>query len=127
MAFTTPSSQTWTLRLKSHKTTVLLHVDPLQTFTSIKEQLYKALEDTGLKNDGDSIEQISLPPSPADIELGRPVNTNDPQKGFQLGEWEYSPLEEEDGDEPPNLTELLQNSKSSRDAEGAPKAKKQKR
>lgn len=100
MAFTTPSSQTWTLRLKSHKTTVLLHVDPLQTFTSIKEQLYKALEDTGLKSDGDSLEQISLPPSPADIELGRPVNTNDPHKGFQLGEWEYSPLEAEDGDDP---------------------------
>jgi hypothetical protein len=98
MAFTTPSAQTWTLRLKSHKTTVLLHVDPLQTFSTIKEQLYTALEETGLKN-GHS-EPVSLPPSPADIELGRPSNTNDPHKGFQLGEWEYSPLEEEEGEDP---------------------------
>ncbi|KAJ4352026.1 uncharacterized protein N0V89_007372 [Didymosphaeria variabile] len=97
MTFTTPSAQTWTLRLKSQKTTVLLHVDPLQTFPTIKEQLYKSLEETGLKN-ADS-EPISLPPSPSDIELGRPVNTNDPHKGFQLGEWEYSSLEEE-GEDP---------------------------
>lgn len=97
MAFTSPSAQTWTLRFKSHKTTVLLHVDPLQTFSAIKEQLYRALEETGLK-DGDS-KVITLPASPADIELGRPVNTNDPHKGFQLGEWEYSPLEEDEADD----------------------------
>ncbi|KAF2440035.1 hypothetical protein P171DRAFT_435857 [Karstenula rhodostoma CBS 690.94] len=97
MAFTTSSAQTWTLRLKSHKTTVLLHVDPLQTFTTIKEQLYKALEETGLR-DSDS-EPISLPPSPSDIELGRPSSINDPHRGFQLGEWEYSPLEEEDAED----------------------------
>ncbi|KAF9732418.1 hypothetical protein PMIN06_007429 [Paraphaeosphaeria minitans] len=97
MAFPTPSSQTWTLRFKSHKTTVLLHVDPLQTFPTIKEQLYKALEETGLK-DSDS-EPIPLPISPSDIELGRPSNPNDPHKGFQLGEWEYPPLEGEDAED----------------------------
>ncbi|KAF1978862.1 hypothetical protein BU23DRAFT_549567 [Bimuria novae-zelandiae CBS 107.79] len=100
MAFTTPSSQTWTLRLKSQKTTVLLHVDPLQNFSTIKEQLYKALEDTGLKKDSLSAESIPLPPSPADIQLGRPVDTSKPQAGFQLGEWEYPPMEEEDMEDP---------------------------
>lgn len=96
-SFTTPSSQTWTLRLKSHKTTILLHVDPLQTFSSIKSQLYHALQDTDLKNaEGES---IPLPSSPTDLEFGRPVNPNEASKGFELGEWEYSPLEEDDMDD----------------------------
>ncbi|KAJ4299722.1 hypothetical protein N0V90_004968 [Kalmusia sp. IMI 367209] len=94
MSFTTPSAQTWTLRLKSHKTTVLLHIDPLQTFSTIKSQLYHALQETELKDaEGES---ILLPSSPSDIEFGRPVNPNEANKGFELGEWEYSPLEEED-------------------------------
>ncbi|KAJ4364064.1 hypothetical protein N0V83_009519 [Neocucurbitaria cava] len=94
-----PSSQTWTLRLKSRKTTVLLHVDPLHTFATIKSYLYDALQETGLKNPqtGDS---IPLPASPSDIQLGKPVNMHDPRQGFTLGEWEYPsvvPDEAEDG------------------------------
>jgi hypothetical protein len=94
---TTPSPQTWTLRLKSRKTTVLLHVDPLDTFSTIKSNLYNALQETGLK-DPDTREPISLPDSPSDIQLARPVDVHDAQQGFQLGEWERSVDEsEEDG------------------------------
>jgi hypothetical protein len=92
---TTPSPQTWTLRLKSRKTTVLLHVDPLNTFSTIKAQLYNALEETGLK-DPETHESIPLPDSPADIQLARPVDVNDAQQGFQLGEWELSVDESEE-------------------------------
>lgn len=95
MTFTSPSPQSWTLRLKSRKTTVLLHVDPLHTFSTIKSQLYAALQDTGFK-DSDGTETTSLPPSPSDIQLGVPVSKDDPRLGFQLGEWEYSSLEEDD-------------------------------
>ncbi|CAO2649904.1 Nn.00g011960.m01.CDS01 [Neocucurbitaria sp. VM-36] len=84
----TPSPQTWTLRLKSRKTTVLLHVDPLHTFATIKSYLYDALQETGLK-DAQTGESIPLPSSPSDIQLGRPVNINDAHEGFQLGAWEY--------------------------------------
>lgn len=93
-------AQTWTLRLKSHKTTVLLHVDQLQTFSSIKEQLYAALQETGLKKDALSTELVPLPPSPSDIQLGLPVDVQRPNQGFKLGEWEYPPLEEEEADDP---------------------------
>lgn len=96
MAFTPPTPQTWTLRLKSHKTTVLLHVDPLQTFSSIKEQLFAALSETGLKPDAHSPTDLALPASPSDIELGRPVDVQKPHQGFQLGEWEYAPIDEEE-------------------------------
>jgi hypothetical protein len=92
---TTPSPQTWTLRLKSHKTTVLVHVDPLNTFSTIKSYLYDALQETDLKNH-ETGESIPLPSSASDIQLGRPVNTNDANEGFQLGEWEYTAIEEED-------------------------------
>src|SRR5207249_1478787 len=97
MAFTTPSPLTWTLRFKSRKTTILLHVDPLHTFSTIKSHLYTALQETGLR-DPDTNEQIPLPSSPSDIQLGRPVNPNEPRQGFQLGEWEYPPPDDDDGD-----------------------------
>lgn len=94
---TAPNPQTWTLRLKSRKTTVLLHIDPLSTFDSIKAQLYTALRDTGLK-DPETGASIPLPHSSSDIQLGRPIDTHDAQQGFQLGEWERPAEEsEEDG------------------------------
>jgi hypothetical protein len=92
---TNPSPQTWILRLKSRKTTVLLHVDPLHTFSTIKSNLYEALTETGLK-DPESGETIPLPESASDIQLGRPIDVNDAQQGFQLGEWEYSAYESEE-------------------------------
>jgi hypothetical protein len=91
MAAVTPSPQTWTFRLKSHKTTVLLHVDPLSTFSNIKELLYTALKESHLKDENGV--EIPLPPSPSDIQLGRPVSINDPQSGFMLGEWEEQDVE----------------------------------
>jgi hypothetical protein len=92
---TTPSPQTWILRLKSRKTTVLLHVDPLHTFSTIKSHLYQALTETGLK-DPESGETIPLPESASDIQLGRPIDVNDAHQGFQVGEWEYSAYESEE-------------------------------
>ncbi|KAL1798226.1 hypothetical protein ACET3X_002263 [Alternaria dauci] len=82
----TPSPQTWTLRLKAHRTTVLIHVDPLNTFDTIKTYLYDALQETGLKNSAG--ESIPLPSSASDIQFGRPANINDASEGFALGEWE---------------------------------------
>jgi len=43
---TEPNPSTWTLRLKHHKTTILLHIDPLQTLASLKEDLLLALQQT---------------------------------------------------------------------------------
>jgi hypothetical protein len=89
-----PTPQTWTLRLKSHRTTVLLHIDPLQTFSAIKSHLYTALSETGLQatEHGPS---IPLPASPEDIQFGRPVDPLDPSSGFVLGEWE-TPAEDDE-------------------------------
>ncbi|KAF1955109.1 hypothetical protein CC80DRAFT_416161 [Byssothecium circinans] len=83
----TPSPQTWTLRLKARKTTVLLHIDPLQTFSSIKEHLYAALKETSLVDPTTRLE-IPLPSSPSEIQLGRPIDRTDPSLGFTLAEWE---------------------------------------
>jgi hypothetical protein len=90
-----PSPQTWTLRLKSRKTTVLLHIDPLHKFSFIKSSLYNALKDTPLK-DPSTNQEIPIPDSPEDIQLGRPVDVLDPQQGFQLAEWEIPTLESEE-------------------------------
>lgn len=82
---TAPSPLTWTLRLKHHKTTVLLHCDPLQTFQSIKTALLAALNET---NPDGTLNNRVLPSSPHEIILGRPVDLNNPEEGFLLGEWE---------------------------------------
>ncbi|OCL12804.1 hypothetical protein AOQ84DRAFT_352331 [Glonium stellatum] len=82
---TAPSPLTWTLRLKHHKTTVLLHCDPLQTFQSIKTALLAALNET---NPTGTLNNRPLPSSPDEIILGRPVDLNNPERGFSLGEWE---------------------------------------
>lgn len=82
---TAPSPLTWTLRLKHHKTTVLLHCDPLQTFRSIKTALLAALNET---NPDGTLNNRVLPSSPHEIILGRPVDLNNPEEGFLLGEWE---------------------------------------
>ncbi|KAF1833885.1 hypothetical protein BDW02DRAFT_569635 [Decorospora gaudefroyi] len=92
----TPSPQTWTLRLKSHKTTVLLHVDPLNTFDTIKSMLYDALQETELRHP-ETGKSIPLPSSPSELQLGRPFNVNEASDGFYLGEWEYAIEEEVEG------------------------------
>ena len=82
-----PTPQTWTLRFKSHRTTVLLHIDPLHTFSAIKASLYTVLRETGIQ-ETEHGPSIDLPASPEDIQLGRPVDPLDPSQGFALGEWE---------------------------------------
>jgi len=120
MSTTAPSPQTWTIRLKSRKTTVLLHTNPLETFSSIKHQLYTALSDTTLK-DPDTGDTIPLPSSASDIQLGRPVNPHDASRGFALGEWEYDTpdaLEEGAADVKGKGKAVAGKGKSKRDGEG---------
>jgi hypothetical protein len=82
-----PTPSTWTLRLKSARTTVLLHTDPLSTFSAIKASLLTALTDTGFAQ-SDHGPSLTLPSSPSAIQLGRPLDPLDPSAGFVLGEWE---------------------------------------
>ncbi|KAF2748503.1 hypothetical protein M011DRAFT_457802 [Sporormia fimetaria CBS 119925] len=89
MAHVKPSPTTWTLRLKSHKTTVVLHVDPLSTFSNIKEVLLSVLQQTSLKHAVTGA-TINPPTSASAIQLGRLTDPNDPDAGFVLGEWESS-------------------------------------
>jgi hypothetical protein len=95
---TAPDPTSWTLRLKSQKTTVLLQTNPLHTFGTIKSRLYSVLQETSLKDQNGN--RIPLPGSPEDIQLGKPANINDPRDGFVPGEWEANGLQEDD--EAPN-------------------------
>ncbi|KAK1810391.1 hypothetical protein LTR12_015234 [Friedmanniomyces endolithicus] len=60
-----PKSSTWILRFKHHRTTILLHVDPLQEFTSIRAELLKAIRQTW------------------ELLLARPVDSNDLSLGWK--------------------------------------------
>jgi hypothetical protein len=90
----TPTPTTWTLRLKSHRTTVFLHIDPLTPFATIKETLHAALAETGL-TPFEGGPPIALPSSASSIQLGRPADPLDASQGFVLGEWESAPSDDE--------------------------------
>lgn len=70
----------WTLRLKRHRTTLLLHVDPLQKLSSIKTELLRALQQTCPDN---TLNNSPLPTSPDQILLAKPVDINDLSQGWE--------------------------------------------
>ena len=80
MAPTTPSPLTWTLRLKYHKSTTLLHVDPLQSFISIKGELLRALRQR--HTDGQLPNGTVIPTSADEVLLAKPVDVSDHNQGW---------------------------------------------
>ncbi|KAB2580981.1 hypothetical protein DBV05_g468 [Lasiodiplodia theobromae] len=76
----TPSSTTWTLRLKHNKTTVLLHVDALQTLASVRAELLHCLRETC----PEGIAGKPLPADPAELQLAKMQDPSDPDKGWVL-------------------------------------------
>lgn len=79
-ALTKPTPQTWTLRLKHHRTTILLHVDPLQSLSSIKSELLKAVSQT--HPDG-TLNNVTIPQRASDVMLAKPVDINDLEAGWE--------------------------------------------
>ena len=69
----------WTLRFKHHKNTTLLHVDPLQSMTSVKEELLRALKDT--HPNGQLSSGVAIPDTPSDIVLGKAKDIHDLSNG----------------------------------------------
>lgn len=76
----TPTSKTWTLRFKHHRTTVLLHVDPLQRFSSVRAELLKAVQQT--HPDG-KLNGHAIPDNTDDVLLARPADINDLSMGWE--------------------------------------------
>ncbi|KAJ5232213.1 hypothetical protein N7468_005169 [Penicillium chermesinum] len=72
-------STDWTLLLKKHKTTILLSVQPDNTtLSAVKEKLFHCLVSRG-------INEINNDPVPLDvngIDLGIPIDQNEPEKGW---------------------------------------------
>ena len=75
---TEPSPHTWTIRLKHHKTTILLHVDPLQTLATLKKELLAILNEMA----PNGFHGYTPPSTPSDIRLARPVDPLDLSQGW---------------------------------------------
>lgn len=69
----------WTLRFKHHKTTTLLHVDPLQSMISVKAELLRSLKDT--HPNGQLSSGVAIPDTPSDIVLGKAKDVHDLTNG----------------------------------------------
>jgi len=87
---TIPDPQTWTIRLKHHKTTLLLHVNPLQTLATLQKELLAVLSERSPS----SFNGHTLPSTPQDIILAKPFDPLDLSQG-------WDPLEPSDELEDP--------------------------
>jgi len=95
MDSTIPSAQTWTIRFKYHKSTVLLHVEPNQTIDSLKESLLYALRD--VKTSSNFLNGQTPPSSASQIQLAKLRNALDISEGWEpLEESSLKDLFEED-------------------------------
>jgi len=75
-----PKSSTWILRFKHHRTTILLHVDPLQELTSIRAELLKAIQQTCPHG---TLNGYAIPEDAGELLLARPVDSNDLSLGWK--------------------------------------------
>lgn len=81
-----PTPETWTLKFKNARTTVVLYVYQLQTLSSIKTELLHALRST---NPSGELNGTPLPDSPDDIELAKPRDFSN----LETGGWQSIELD----------------------------------
>ncbi|QDS70355.1 hypothetical protein FKW77_008952 [Venturia effusa] len=70
----------WTLRLKHHKTTILIHISPLTTLKSIKQSLLKALQE---RTPSGILNGHQIPNDASDIRLAKAVDPLDLDQGWE--------------------------------------------
>lgn len=98
-----PPARVWCLRFKLNRTTILLHTDAQQTFSSIRSELLTALKSTnpsgtlhGTLRDGTPV-SYPLPESAEDIALAKPADINDASAGWEaIGDDALDELDFED-------------------------------
>ncbi|KAE9991917.1 hypothetical protein EG327_010595 [Venturia inaequalis] len=70
----------WTLRLKHHKTTILLHVSPFTTPNSIKTSLLKALNE---RMPSGTLNGHPIPKDASDIRLAKAIDPLELEQGWE--------------------------------------------
>ncbi|KAK4921001.1 hypothetical protein LTR49_011545 [Elasticomyces elasticus] len=75
-----PKPTTWILRFKHHRTTVLLHVDPLQSLAVIRAELLKAVTQT---NPSGRLNGRTIPQDANEVLLARPSDSQDLSLGWE--------------------------------------------
>ncbi|KAF2404659.1 hypothetical protein EJ06DRAFT_526738 [Trichodelitschia bisporula] len=100
-----PNQETWIWRLKWRRTTILLHVNPMNDIAAVKADLFEILSTAkGL----DSSTSPPVPSSPSQIQLAVPRNPLNIEQGFDRIDVSQSP----EDDKPDPFTTPVANSKS---------------
>ncbi|KIW09479.1 uncharacterized protein PV09_00358 [Verruconis gallopava] len=87
LSSTTPHPQSWTIRLKHHRTTVLLHVEPLLLLSTLKEELLAVLKEVS----PNGFNGHQLPSSASEISFAKPVDPLDISQGWEPLEFSDDP------------------------------------
>nr|POE92365.1 hypothetical protein CFP56_70436 [Quercus suber] len=74
------SPRTWTLRFKHHRSTIILHVDPLQKFPLVRAELLKAIQQT---NVGGQLNGVDVPSDCDAILLAKLKDNNNLRSGWE--------------------------------------------
>ena len=74
-----PTPNTWTLRFKHSRTTILLHADPNQSLSDLKTDLLRALQET---LPDQTLNDQPLPSDPSAILLAKPLDPSDLNQGW---------------------------------------------
>lgn len=106
---------TWTLRLKYHKTTVVVDAKPQDHVDHVVSELHRALRET--HRDGrlqTATGSVTIPTHAGEIQLAKPINTHDHTQGWTKI---YAATEAEDGvDEGDQTTNTAKRRRSNNDA-----------
>ncbi|OQO14301.1 hypothetical protein B0A48_01177 [Cryoendolithus antarcticus] len=80
MAPSTATSQTLTIRLKLHKTTLLLHTEPTSKLSTLPVRLLDTLHET---QSSGKLGSYAIPKDPEDVVLAIPRDPNDASLGWE--------------------------------------------
>lgn len=70
----------WTIRLKHHKTTILLHISPLTTPKAVKQSLLKALTE---RTPSGILNGHQIPKDASDIRLAKAIDPLELEQGWE--------------------------------------------
>lgn len=125
MPLTHPSPTTWTLRLKSGKTTIFLYVEPLSSFTAIKTELLHVLRTTATPPAAPPVlfNGNPIPDTPDDVLLARPVDPENLHRGWLSIDREDDSADGDDDDDDNDIDDDIFGDKEAGPATPKPKQK----
>lgn len=112
IAMVAAAPPTWTIRLKYHKTTVIVDAKPVESLEAVRSELLRALRETHKTNEIETAAgPINIPTDASEIQIAKPNDIHDHSKGWARLRIDE---EEEEWDMPDELGDMKNGNKRKR-------------